>query len=135
MPKKKIIRFSFTFFKHFLGVPVSSQWKKEGHYYPTQICQFGLSYWSKQVLLEKKMRHAEGEDVELESTNSNGFQSRALESPSVSKTIYENGLDFQSDDWQGASMTRVIRDSCVHFESEITLPLNNDKGTHFKLCN
>ena len=77
------------------------------------------------------MRQAK--DVERENINLNGFQSRILESPSVSKTIYENGLDIQSDDWQGASMTRVIRDSCVHFESEITLPLNNDIGTNFKV--
>ena len=62
-----------------------------------------------------------------------GFHARKLESPFISKTIYENGLDVQSDDWQGSSMTRVIRDSCVHFESEITLPLNNDKGTTFKI--
>ena len=117
----------------FLGVPVSSQWKKEGHYYPTQICQFGLSYWSKEVLLEKKMNQAKGGDGELVNTKLKGFHPRILESPSISKTIYENGLDVQSDDWQGASMTRVIRDSCVHFESEITLPLNNDKGITFKV--
>ena len=79
------------------------------------------------------MRQAKGEDVELGNTKLNGFQSRILQSSSVSKTIYENGLDVQSDDWQGASMTRVIRDSCVHFESEVTLPLNNDKGTNFKI--
>lgn len=31
----------------FLDVPVSSQWKSNGHLYPIQIAQFGLSHWSR----------------------------------------------------------------------------------------
>ena len=31
----------------FLDVPVSSQWKSDGHLYPIQIAQFGLSHWSR----------------------------------------------------------------------------------------
>ena len=109
-----------------LGVPVSSQWKKDGHYYPTQICQFALSYWSKQVLLDKKMGQDKNENVE---NKSKGFRPKMSESHNtISKTIYENGLDIQSDEWKGSSMTRVISDSCVHFESELTLPLHNDKS-------
>ena len=113
-----------------IGVPVSSQWKKDGHYYPTQICQFALSYWSKQVLLDKKLG---SEKIETVDNKSRGFRPKVSESHhSIFKTVYENGLDVQSDKWKGSSMTRVIRDSCVHFESELTLPLNNDKGKTFQ---
>jgi hypothetical protein len=31
------------------GVPVSSQWYKDGHIYPIQVAQFGLSHFSKWV--------------------------------------------------------------------------------------
>ena len=119
--------------KHFSGVPISSQWKKEGHYYPTQICQFALSHWSKQILLEKKTSKGEEHNAELPNTKFKRFHQKISESSEVRKTIYEDGLDVQSDDWQGSTMTRVIRDSCVHFESEITLPLNNDKGMTSKI--
>ena len=114
------LKFPWSNIKLFPGVPVSSQWKKSGHYYPTQICQFALSYWSKQVLLDLKTQN----DIHR---NANGKRQQS-DSPEPRKTVYEDGLDVQSDDWQGPTMTRVIRDSCVHFESEITLPLNNDKG-------
>ena len=106
---------------------MSSQWKKDGHYYATQICQFALSYWSKQVLLDKK---TDQDDTEIVNNKSKGFRPKLSESQhnNKAKTVYENGLDIQSEEWKGSSMTRVIRDSCVHFESELTLPLDNDKG-------
>lgn len=31
------------------GVPVSTQWEPQGYYYPTQIAQFGLSHYSKNL--------------------------------------------------------------------------------------
>lgn len=31
------------------NVPISSQWYKNGHLYPTQIAQYGLSYYSKNI--------------------------------------------------------------------------------------
>ncbi|XP_055374433.1 D-glucuronyl C5-epimerase B [Condylostylus longicornis] len=31
------------------GVPVSTQWEKRGYFYPTQIAQFGLSHYSKNL--------------------------------------------------------------------------------------
>lgn len=31
------------------GVPVSTQWEVQGYYYPTQIAQFGLSHYSKNL--------------------------------------------------------------------------------------
>lgn len=35
----------------FIGVPVSTQWNPRGYYYPTQIAQFGLSHYSKNLTL------------------------------------------------------------------------------------
>lgn len=32
-----------------IGVPVSTQWESGGYYYPTQIAQFGLSHYSKNL--------------------------------------------------------------------------------------
>lgn len=34
-----------------IGVPVSTQWNPHGYYYPTQIAQFGLSHYSKNLTL------------------------------------------------------------------------------------
>lgn len=31
------------------GVPLSTQWEPQGYYYPTQIAQFGLSHYSKNL--------------------------------------------------------------------------------------
>lgn len=47
----------------FLGVPVSTQWESQGYYYPTQIAQFGLSHYSKN-LTEPEPRRTLLEDAE-----------------------------------------------------------------------
>ncbi|XP_069683353.1 D-glucuronyl C5-epimerase B [Periplaneta americana] len=45
------------------GVPVSTQWESQGYYYPTQIAQFGLSHYSKN-LTEPEPRRTVLEDAE-----------------------------------------------------------------------
>ncbi|CAG9859949.1 unnamed protein product [Phyllotreta striolata] len=45
------------------GVPVSIQWESQGYYYPTQIAQFGLSHFSKN-LTEPEPRRKTVEDCE-----------------------------------------------------------------------
>lgn len=45
------------------GVPVSTQWESGGYYYPTQIAQFGLSHYSKN-LTEPEPRRKVLEDGE-----------------------------------------------------------------------
>nr|XP_022341923.1 D-glucuronyl C5-epimerase-like isoform X2 [Crassostrea virginica]XP_022341924.1 D-glucuronyl C5-epimerase-like isoform X2 [Crassostrea virginica] len=35
------------------GVPISTQWDHNGHYYPIQIAQFGLSHYSKHLIQPK----------------------------------------------------------------------------------
>ncbi|CAG9760784.1 unnamed protein product [Ceutorhynchus assimilis] len=47
------------------GVPVSTQWESQGYYYPTQIAQFGLSHYSKN-LTEPEPRRKIIEDGEKE---------------------------------------------------------------------
>jgi hypothetical protein len=47
----------------FLGVPVSTQWESQGYYYTTQIAQFGLSHYSKN-LTEPDPRRTLLEDAE-----------------------------------------------------------------------
>lgn len=32
-----------------VGVPVSIQWESQGYFYPTQIAQFGLTHYSKNL--------------------------------------------------------------------------------------
>ncbi|GAB0091759.1 D-glucuronyl C5-epimerase [Sergentomyia squamirostris] len=45
------------------GVPVSTQWESQGYFYPTQIAQFGLSHYSKN-LTEPEPRRKIVEDAE-----------------------------------------------------------------------
>jgi heparosan-N-sulfate-glucuronate 5-epimerase len=47
------------------GVPISTQWESQGYYYPTQIAQFGLSHYSKN-LTEPEPRRKTIEDGEKE---------------------------------------------------------------------
>lgn len=47
------------------GVPVSTQWESQGYYYPTQIAQFGLSHYSKN-LTEPEPHRKIIEDAEKE---------------------------------------------------------------------
>lgn len=47
------------------GVPVSTQWESQGYYYPTQVAQFGLSHYSKN-LTEPEPRRKVLEDGDRE---------------------------------------------------------------------
>lgn len=50
------------------GVPISTQWESQGYYYPTQIAQFGLSHYSKN-LTDPEPRRKIIEDAEKELAN------------------------------------------------------------------
>jgi heparosan-N-sulfate-glucuronate 5-epimerase len=56
-----------------IGVPVTTQWDRKGYYYPTQICQYALSHWSKHV----------------------EEQSDPQKMSAITTTIYEDGKDYQ----------------------------------------
>ncbi|KAJ8969578.1 hypothetical protein NQ317_000075 [Molorchus minor] len=48
------------------GVPISTQWESQGYYYPTQIAQFGLSHYSKNLTEpEPRRKTIEDSDKEL----------------------------------------------------------------------
>lgn len=47
------------------NVPISTQWESQGYYYPTQIAQFGLSHYSKN-LTEPEPRRKVVEDADRE---------------------------------------------------------------------
>lgn len=48
------------------GVPISMQWESQGYYYPTQIAQFGLSHYSKNLTdPEPRSKLVENADKEL----------------------------------------------------------------------
>lgn len=47
------------------GVPISTQWESQGYHYPTQIAQFGLSHYSKN-LTEPEPRRKVIEDADKE---------------------------------------------------------------------
>lgn len=53
------------------GVPISIQWESQGYYYPTQIAQFGLSHYSKN-LTEPEPRRKIIEDADREMANWSG---------------------------------------------------------------
>ncbi|CAF4425110.1 unnamed protein product, partial [Adineta steineri] len=38
-------------------IPVSSQWQSDGHLYPIQIAQYGLSHWSRLELNSKNQQN------------------------------------------------------------------------------
>ena len=82
----------------FTGVPISTQWDKDGYYSSTQISQYGLAHWSKLVLAEKS-----------------GTQ--------VKRTILDDGVSHFGD-WIGDT-TRVLSLSCLHFDRESEISLKN----------
>ena len=80
-------------------VPVTTQWDKNGYYYATQICQYGLAHWSK---------------------------AKMSASPALEDVIWvENGeTSMNGAEWSGLSITRVARDKCVHFDNDQPLSLS-----------
>ena len=56
---------------YIVGVPISTQWEVQGYYYPTQIAQFGLSHYSKN-LTEPEPRFKVIEDGSTHSSNWSG---------------------------------------------------------------
>ncbi|KAE8739430.1 hypothetical protein FOCC_FOCC015071 [Frankliniella occidentalis] len=76
------------------GVPVSTQWESGGYYYPTQIAQFGLSHYSKNLTEPEPRRKVleDGEkDISHWSTNGLASFTRAHD-PEANSFV----LQFQS---------------------------------------
>ena len=62
-----------------VDVPVSSQWQSTGHFYPTQIAQFGLSHWSRLQSSGKNPRETI-EQIERIETSKGTLGSSSLDS-------------------------------------------------------
>lgn len=85
------------------NVPITTQWDKAGYYYATQICQFGLSHWSKAQSMTEEV------------------------------LVLENGnFSTNGAAWKNADIMRVLRDKCVHFDQPLVLNLEAAKiqGLH-----
>ncbi len=82
------------------GVPITTQWDKKGYYYATQICQYALAHWSKNI-----------------------------QNSARKVTLYEDGENVLNNAvWQAGEVNRVLRDKCVHFDKAISLEINNNNN-------
>ncbi|XP_056641918.1 D-glucuronyl C5-epimerase B [Diorhabda sublineata] len=89
------------------GVPVSTQWESQGYYYPTQIAQFGLSHFSKNLTEpEPRRKMIDDSDRDLgkwiipstakfERIIDNNFNSKILKF--ITSDSYEEGIRLKMD--------------------------------------
>ncbi|KRT85088.1 hypothetical protein AMK59_535 [Oryctes borbonicus] len=119
------------------GVPMSTQWESQGYYYPTQIAQFGLSHYSKN-LTEPEPRRKVLEDADKEMgkwtiplgssmtrTFINSFNTEVL---NFTTDIYTNGIKLRLDHVLDFVMTLNI---FLHANSSITIVLQNRENKEF----
>ncbi|XP_014210842.1 D-glucuronyl C5-epimerase [Copidosoma floridanum] len=88
------------------GVPISTQWESQGYYYPTQIAQFGLSHYSKNL----------------------------TEPESVKKIIED--ADKVRQDWivpQGSVMSRIYDKRVNSYVMKYATPETTSSGISIKL--
>nr|CAD7402032.1 unnamed protein product [Timema poppensis] len=88
------------------GVPVSTQWEVQGYYYPTQIAQFGLSHYSKN-----------------------------LTEPEPRSKVFEDG-DKELASWEvplGASLSRVLDAGAGSYVAQFNSPDSLPSGVFLKV--
>lgn len=88
------------------GVPISTQWESQGYFYPTQIAQFGLSHYSKN-----------------------------LTEPEPHRKIIEDS-EKHTQEWaipQGSYVARVYDKSVGSFVLKFATPETSSSGISFKL--
>nr|CAD7426150.1 unnamed protein product [Timema monikensis] len=88
------------------GVPVSTQWEVQGYYYPTQIAQFGLSHYSKN-----------------------------LTEPEPRSKVFEDG-DKELASWEvpvGASLSRVLDAGVGSYVAQFNSPDSLPSGVFLKV--
>ena len=77
----------------FAGVPFSTQWTADGHFYPIQIAQFGLSHYSKHLVEGEPevlvMEDGEEEDVADWARPDNRARIRLLRDSSRGSNVVE----------------------------------------------
>ncbi|XP_011494920.1 PREDICTED: D-glucuronyl C5-epimerase [Ceratosolen solmsi marchali] len=88
------------------GIPISTQWESQGYYYPTQIAQFGLSHYSKNL----------------------------TEPESVTKIIED--ADKVKQDWtvpQGCIMSRIYDEQVNSYVMKYATPESSSSGISIKI--
>ncbi|XP_053688779.1 D-glucuronyl C5-epimerase B [Sabethes cyaneus] len=90
------------------GVPISTQWESQGYYYATQIAQFGLSHYSKNLTEpEPRRKILEDGDKEL-------AEWRVPRNSSLSRSYVKD-----------KDTTVVHFSTGKHFDSAVTLPMDH----------
>ncbi|XP_031641142.1 D-glucuronyl C5-epimerase B [Contarinia nasturtii] len=91
------------------GVPISTQWEAQGYYYPTQIAQFGLSHYSKN-LTDPEPRRKVIED---------GDENRSI-------WIVPRGSNFSRVHETKASHNHIISFATqIHYDSSVEMHLDH----------
>jgi len=116
------------------GVPVSTQWNPHGYYYPTQIAQFGLSHYSKNVILPSP----KVEILEHGQLNPRWKVSASSKLQIVfNKQINKNVIHFSSAD-EGISLTIndkenffISFDIAISLSANIIIIIKETKAHHF----
>ncbi|XP_034102399.1 D-glucuronyl C5-epimerase B [Drosophila albomicans] len=90
------------------GVPVSTQWEKRGYFYPTQIAQFALAHYSKNLTEATPRQHV------LE--DADGNQSMEWTTPKTSN---------MTRIWHHKFNTSIVQfETTIGYESAISIQLN-----------
>lgn len=102
------------------GVPVSSQWNAEGHFYPIQVAQFGLSHFSKNLTLGRpRVLHIEDGSFAQENWSWANFRDKGV----TVKTVEDHYL-------RGDNEALYVEGSPVEFK--VKKQKNND--LHLSIC-
>ncbi|KAB0795343.1 hypothetical protein PPYR_12182 [Photinus pyralis] len=107
------------------GVPISTQWESQGYFYPTQIAQFGLSHYSKN-LTEPEPRRKVLEDGEKEISHWSIPESASISRISVDKSANRVLKFSTSDNYSGG--IRVKMDHVLDFVMSVNILLNGNSS-------
>lgn len=114
------------------GVPVSTQWDSTGYYYPTQIAQFGLSHYSKN-LTEPEPRRKTIEDAERELAKWVVPQTGSVER-SLDKEVGSRVLKFRTSENYGEGV-KLKMDHVLDFVMCLNIKLNENSSFSVTLQN
>ncbi|XP_017866786.1 PREDICTED: D-glucuronyl C5-epimerase [Drosophila arizonae] len=89
------------------GVPVSTQWEKRGYFYPTQIAQFALAHYSKNLTEQTPRIHI------LEDADSNQMEWNTPKTSNLTRI------------WHHKFNTSIVQfETTIGYESAISIQLN-----------
>lgn len=111
------------------GVPVSTQWEPQGYYYPTQIAQFGLAHYSKNITEPEPRRKTvdDGESVLAKWTPSKGSSINRIQD----LTYNTNIIQFSTGDQQSNQIVLKM-DHVLDFV--MSVDINLKPNSSFSVC-